>query len=415
MKRILAGYKQVESHIYALMFAQFSVQLINAAFGMLRNYFMLEKGYKDFEIAGFTAYNYIAITLIAFPLGLFIKGKKLKPIFSVAIAALPFIAMLEIYAIDHHADILIKFAMICWGLAFACISASATPYMLLNAKKETHSEVMALGFQTYTIATILIGLVHYLLKHFFPEYINDRNFLYGISVVGIINMFFLWKIKFKEKTSEPIPLKEAHKAYDWPIIAAALVPTTIIAIGAGLTIQFINLFFENVHHMNSDNFALMVSGTYVLVALGTLVIPSVKRKFGYHFAVTGVQLCGVFMLIGLAGTEWLKDFSWALPLAIFFFSVRQPLMNVAGPVTSELTMYYVGEKNRELVSSLTASIWSGSWFFSAKIFEVLRSSGTRYGYILLTTAAMYLVAIYAYRLLIKSYYKRLELGIIKND
>jgi len=78
-------------------------------------------------------------------------------------------------------------------------------------------------------------------------------------------------------------------------------------------------------------------------------------------------------------------------------------------------MYYVGEKNRELVSSLTASIWSGSWFFSAKIFEVLRSSGTRYGYILLTTAAMYLVAIYAYRLLIKSYYKRLELGIIKND
>jgi hypothetical protein len=62
-------------------------------------------------------------------------------------------------------------------------------------------------------------------------------------------------------------------------------------------------------------------------------------------------------------------------LAILFFIFRQPLINVAGPMTSELTMYYVGKKNRELVSALNAAIWSGSWFISSQIFAFLRGYG----------------------------------------
>ena len=47
-------------------------------------------------------------------------------------------------------------------------------------------------------------------------------------------------------------------------------------------------------------------------------------------------------------------------------------MNMAAPMTSELTMNYVGVKNQEMLSAITAAIWSGSWFFSSQIFSFLK-------------------------------------------
>jgi hypothetical protein len=76
-------------------------------------------------------------------------------------------------------------------------------------------------------------------------------------------------------------------------------------------------------------------------------------------------------------------------------------------------MHYVGEKNRELVSSLSASIWSGSWFFSAKIFEVLRAAKIAYSSILIITALMYCLGVGGYQLLIRRYYKKIKLGLIE--
>lgn len=408
MKEIIQAYKRVDSNIYKIIWAQFFFQLMNASFSLLRNYFMLSKGYKDFEIANFTSYNYIAITLIAFPLGLYIKGKKLRSWFITAMCFLPVIAFLEIYSIDNRLNGLITLSMFCWGIAFACLSATVTPYLLLNSKTETHTEVMALTFQTFTFSMIIVGITHYLIKFIIPVLAVDRNFLYGVSFISAFGLIFLFRINNKEITSERVPLSKAYKTYDWQRIFATLIPTTIIAIGAGLTIQFINLFFENVHGVQSSTFAVMGASTYILVALGTFIIPTVKRNFGYKVAITWVQVAAILILTGLATTEWYKEHWYAVYIAIFLFIIRQPLMNVAAPMTSELTMNYVGEKNRELVSSLTASIWSGSWFFSAKIFELLRSLDIGYSYILLITAFMYSVGVYGYNVLIKKYYAQMS-------
>ena len=71
-------------------------------------------------------------------------------------------------------------------------------------------------------------------------------------------------------------------------------------------------------------------------------------------------------------------------------------MNAAGPLTSELSMYYVGEKNQELISALQSSIWSGTWVISSSIFAYLRAQGIDYLYILLLTAVIYLIGIFFY-------------------
>ncbi len=80
-------------------------------------------------------------------------------------------------------------------------------------------------------------------------------------------------------------------------------------------------------------------------------------------------------------------------------------MNMAAPMTSELTMNYVGKQNQEILSAITAAIWSGSWFFSSQIFRYLISKGFSYAYIFYITACMYSFGIFMYYLLIKDYEK----------
>jgi hypothetical protein len=97
---------------------------------------------------------------------------------------------------------------------------------------------------------------------------------------------------------------------------------------------------------------------------------------------------------------------------MFCFLLRQPLMNMAGPMTSELVMNYVGKKNQEMVSALTAAIWSGSWFISSVIFKILRQSGIAYVYIFMITAVLYAMGVIWYYALILDYSRREKAGLI---
>ena len=83
--------------------------------------------------------------------------------------------------------------------------------------------------------------------------------------------------------------------------------------------------------------------------------------------------------------------------------MRAPLMNMAAPLTSELTMIYVGENNQEMLSAIVAAIWSGSWFFSSQIFKILVDSDYNYSEIFYITSALYLLGIFLYYLLIKKF------------
>ena len=66
---------------------------------------------------------------------------------------------------------------------------------------------------------------------------------------------------------------------------------------------------------------------------------------------------------------------------------------------------YVGKKNQELISALSSSFWSASWFLSAKIFEWLRLLDFQYYEIFLITAFLYSFGVILYTILIREYEK----------
>ena len=81
-------------------------------------------------------------------------------------------------------------------------------------------------------------------------------------------------------------------------------------------------------------------------------------------------------------------------------------MNLAAPMTSELTMNYVGKSNQEMLSAVMSAIWSGSWYFSSQIFRFLIDSGYTYSTIFYLTAILYTIGVFSYYLLILSYERK---------
>ena len=205
--------------------------------------------------------------------------------------------------------------------------------------------------------------------------------------------------------------RERHfnlKEYDWGAIIKALIPTLIIAVGAGLTIPFISLFFNEVHGLDKGQFSVISSTAALLVAWAALMVPIIKNNLGYKLAIPLTQSLAIVSLVALATTEYYSQISISLIIAVIFYLLRQPLMNMAGPMTSEVVMNYVGEKNQEIVSALTSAIWSGSWFISGLFAQIMFTQGLHFVNIFLITAVLYAIGVIWYMILVRDYERKIK-------
>ena len=373
---------------------------------LVLNIYMVKIGYTDPEIANIISYRFLGVMLIAFPLGLLIKGRKLMPFFYVSAICGPVLGLLTLYGIENHLSLLTNISVLLWGISLTCVQVVMLPFIMRNAKKETQSEAISLNYATWSISTIITGTMIFSFSWIDPVLFDEKFLLQLVSILGFGSIIVLFFVKIKETVPAIESSRYDLKDFDWPLIVRSMVPVLIIAVGAGLTIPFINLFFFNVHGLDFDEFSFLGSITACLVAFAALGVPYVKRRFGYKVAITVGQTMAVLALILLATTEFYSSYNWAIYIAGACYMLRQPLMNMAGPMTSELTMNYVGERNQEMTSSLIASIWSGSWFFSSQIFRFFREEGFNYSTIFFITAALYAVGVIWYYFLIVDYERR---------
>lgn len=410
--RFFYSYKRIEKHILYLILAGFFLQMINSVFYLILNLYMSKLGYADFTIANFISYRFLAVMLFAFPLGFLIKGRNLKPFFYTGAVLVPLASFVIIYALAGQMLNLIYVSLIVWGLAFTCIQITVLPFIIRNARPSTHTEAIALNYATWSFSMIISGFAVALLNNIDPVLFNEKILLEAFAILGLISVIFIYKINIKENIPESEYKRFDMKGYDWGLITKALIPTAIISVGAGLTIPFINLFFFHVYGLDSNVFAIMGTGTAILVAFAAVIVPEIKRRFGYTWSITLSQSLSVIALVILASTELYSHLSIAVILAIVCYVIRQPLMNMAAPMTSELTMYYVGKRNQEIISALTSSIWSGSWFISSQIFRILRSADLSYSTVFFITAFLYAIGVVWYYILIVDFKKRKKLGLI---
>jgi predicted MFS family arabinose efflux permease len=307
------------------------------------------------------------------------------------------------------------------GFAGLLLNIASLPMALRLAPPKHSSESLSLLFATWAAASICGGVLSSILQsigHFsignFHGVFDEYSTLLLLTLAGFGAPFLYTRLP------DPVPEKRATGHWlhvrrdDWPVLARALLPTLCIATGAGLSIQFLNLFFSSVFNLSSAAYSFYGSISSLLVLFTGLIVPEVKRRFGWRGLILGVQCTAVILLVVMGLTELWKAAAWALPLAITCFIFRQPLMSMAGPATSELTMNYVGEDNRELISACNGAIWSGAWWLAARTFEIFRAHHLPYWQVFLTTAALYLIGTFSYNGLIRSVERKKSEDSISN-
>ncbi len=374
---------------------------------LILNIFLSKIGFSDPEIASFVSIQYLMSLLIGIPLGMFIQTRRLRPLYFVISITYPLSILLLLYSINVGHSYLIYFCFALLGLSLSTRYVITIPYILRNVNKEQHTEAISVNFATWSAGIVFSGLLINILTKINSSFFTDQVLLMVFCFFGLISVCSLLKMSGKEI----IPTLKENKSkladYDWAIIFKAASPILIIAIGAGLTIPFINLFFYNSFGLEADQFAILGVVTSLLIACGTLLIPKIKKRWGYK-SVTVTQSLSIVALTVMASADFINHLQIGLYIAIIAFILRQPLMNLANPMTSEMTMYYVGTKNQEIMSAISSSIWAGSWFFSSLIFRHMRQLDISYGSIFLITSTMYIVGVFLYHLLIKDYYYKVN-------
>ncbi len=412
MLRTVRDYLELDRSFHNLVIVELFVQIINVTFITVLPLYMKAEHFSDAQYAHFTSYRYLGMLALALFLGMYIKGRKILPMFYIAAIGVPLFSFLILIGVHFHSTGLLLISHLLWGTAYTFIQIPILPYIIRNAPKHQQTLAITLNFATWSIASIVGSLVIAVFNGINQTVFSEQNLLFAISLMGFTGVYFVMRINKKEQVPLISEKRSNLKEYDWKIITKALVPTSIIAIGAGFTIPFMSLFFSNVHKMSTSVFSFLNFTTAVVVTIVAIYIPKIKNRFGYQKAVTRTQLMAIFCLIIMATTQYYNMYSFSVFIAALFYLLRQPLMNAAVPMTSEITMKYVGERNREMVSGLTSAIWSGSAYFSAIGFGILRHLDVEYVNIFWITAAMYLLGVFWYSLLIKDYHKKETSGMI---
>ncbi|MBK9283355.1 MAG: MFS transporter [Sphingobacteriaceae bacterium] len=410
-------YKNLEKPVLNVIISEFFIQIVNATFMNILPLYMFKEGFSNDEIALFITFRFVGVFLLALPLGKLIKGKKLMSFFYLSNLCIPVFGLAIVISIALHLKTLTIISLLLWGASFTFMQVPVAPFILRNSNSLHHTAGLSLSYSTWSFGGIVSGILIVIMDLINPELFNEQFILIFFSIIGFLGVYFLYQNKgFKEIVIDGTPVKTntIHKT-EWFVVIKALIPTLIIATGAGLTIPFISLFFEKVHHVDKGGFSMLSSVAALLVAYFALLVPKIKAKIGYKIAIPTTQSLAIISLIALATTQYYNHMTVAVLIASVCYIIRQPLMNMAGPMTTEVVLKYVGPKNREITSALTSAIWSGSWVLSGIMVTLLFKTGFQFVSIFLMTAVLYAVGVILYYFLILDFIKRKEKGLIDEE
>ena len=409
---ILRSYLDLPRNIHLLFLLEFFLSLIHVAFILILNIYLRKQGFSDPEIASFNSLRFVGALAFALPLGIFIRGRRLKPFFKMASLMVPLTSIMIIEAIHYSMTPLIQLSFILWGIGMMLMRVCSLPFIIRHTTNDNSTEALSLSASTWSLSTMVSGLIISGLDwisniKLSPDLIklNEYGILWIITLIGSLSYVFTIQINEDadyNKGKRP-GIFSLHKTYDWSMIFKAISPLILISIGAGLTIPFVNLFFNSVFNFNSSDFSLLSSITAMLVFTFSLLVPTLRKKYGYWMTIVFVQTLAILCLVIMSLTEIYASYPYAVIIAVAAYIFRQPLMHMAHPASNELMMNYVGKNNQELISALSSSLWSASWFISAKLFEWLRLLDFRYYEIFLITAFLYVLGVILYVFLIKEY------------
>jgi MFS family permease len=357
-----------------------------ALLGVTRNLYLKEIGFNEAEIGGLLSAVQVGTVVTTVPAALLLDRWRMKPLVLIAmvvtIAGNAAQALLPGHVALLSASFVVGAGSSVFGVAvtpfFAKYSASAERGHLFGVN-------IGLGAVASTLGTLAVGPMQAAFGSAAP---GLRTMMLGGAAAGFLAVIPLLPIREPLVPAARRSLRDFFLARDWRTLARLCIPDATIGLGAGLTIPFINLYFQGRFHLSPAQISFWFAASHAMNAAGFFLAPALAQKFGRPSTIVATQFLSIPFFAALA-------FTASLPLAVASFLVRSLLMNMSQPLQSAFTMDKAAPGEQAVTNSIRQLSWNLSWVVSASAggWMIHHVTVGRDGYTLpmLVTIGLYLV------------------------
>ena len=171
----------MERNTLNMIIGESFVQILNGSLMLVLFLYMGELNYTDQEKAFYFIFRFVGSLIISFPLGLYIKGKRLVPFFKISSILTPIFTVIAIYGIANHIHWLIGTCFLLWGLSFSLSQICKIPFTLRHCPPDQVSRGITLCYSTWSFGNITGGVIIFVLSKSFPDFFDSQTCLLFIS------------------------------------------------------------------------------------------------------------------------------------------------------------------------------------------------------------------------------------------
>ncbi|MBP9891646.1 MAG: MFS transporter [Planctomycetes bacterium] len=390
-------------NIWLFLLAALLMGVGRQVFQVLRNQYLNELHLSGSELTSVQGLNSLGTLVIAIPAIVIIGRRSARSL--LAVVALVNAAAYAAQAIFGNLEIF-RASAFCAGLAMGLNVALGAPFLLRNTS--VAERVFAFSIQS-AVSWPLSGFVGSWLSGwlqssaqawagngviFLGESVAPNLFGYrfallagaAIVLLGLIPVAFIREGK-PEGAGKSI--KALLTVHNKGRLLALGIPEMIIGFGAGLTVPFFNVYFQNEWKLEPAEIAKVFSLMFVVLVATYLLAPPLIKRFGPVKVIIVTQILSLPFFVELA----LGNFLWA---AIVAFIMRQTLMNLSDPVYRQFAQEVADPRDRNSVAVVVHS--SRQLFFVFANFVsgyLIDMAGGRFTIVIVTTIVIYVVAIAA--------------------
>ena len=331
--------------------------------GLLFNLYLKSLGFSREEIGNTLLFGNLAIAFSALPMAFLSNKHRFHRLMGVGqILSLVFLFLSLVFTEKWEIRAFVF-------MAFAFMTASkilVSPFIMENSSIVERTYVFSLhsvaGYIGGVLGNLLAGTSAEGVSKFLGLYSADSYrvaILVGLSLsfIGALSILSFVKAPKKIERSYNVSL-QYFKGLDWNYFTKVLLPASLIALGAGLIVQFLNLYMKDVFHASDSYIGIVMSIQSAAIMTATFIAPLIAERLGKVRAVTLFYSLSLPFMVLLAFTT--EAFLGSVGVV-----VRAALMNMAGPLFSSIIYEYCAPGNRSFLNALNTIFWALSWALSA--------------------------------------------------
>jgi MFS family permease len=373
-------------------------------FSLLFNLYLKSTGRGEGSIGNVLSVGTYATVLMIFPAAYIVKRISIKPI----LVVIPLVMSIG-YSLAIQADTL---NMIMAGIAISGFAGSFSsviggPLLMQSSNEAERTHLFSINHAVALLSGItgnlVAGSLPDLMEKMGAEISTGYKFAIFVHLlIALISIYFYSKIEINN-ISNSDPDKMNQKRFDLKtpkkLLAYLAIPPMVVGMGAGMTIPFLNLYFKTRFSLSSNNIGLLFALAQLFTIGGALLAPLLARKFGKIKMVILAQIVSLPFLFMLG-------ISYYLPLAVSAFLIRNALMNMTAPVSSNFSMEAVHPDDRSITSGLLSLAWLFTWGITANVGGYLIEKTGDYIIPFAFTMLFYILSSYLYYKLLLPIEKR---------